>query len=818
MPKVETLKDSASTFLDVGSYTPLRTGWISAVALMKFVEQVLWRRRIPVRDTWAGVSKQPFNQLKIAKLLSRQATGTSVGSALLYALSGAEDSNDLGAQFRASETALGNLLFAPSATGAIGDSGPQDQAGLAIQVKGALEALACALECINEAGSGKAAGSAVEELLKAISSNVDARSGCAPPAVELSEFLRLFVSGNDLAQFLSPIGLLSTIRYHFVARSVVAGPVQQVVALAPKESVELVTESTLRRVREDEFEEGMEQESKRDLEDRNNDELTDLVSKTISRSVNTSLTVGGGGTIGVVSANVSSNTATADVETSSVQNTHKAVRETTMKTSDRLKRTTKIKVKNVLDSTEVNSSRRLISNPSETDVMNVVVRQPLRSQTIIAQHVAQQLCWQCTLENPGRDLRIGVYRPQFEDTSAYLSQTGAGAGNLRADGRSTVDASQQERIAYSGKAFSWDVEVKLPEEHALKPGTRPTIVSADVTHTAAGTYVGNQYTFGLAVTNAKPLNTTSIVKNKDPAGTPQTRTNDNAFLLTLSGTFIPTGHAVDNHLRIDLTVDYEFTASVYANSLDADADATREKLRYESYARRRNDESAVESRPARDLREEERMEISRRVLLERLGMGAGDSSELDYLRSLFDIDAMFYALPELLAAQSVVPEEPNSMLRESEYMVSQKSSARFGESFHWGKRQVDGDRTRDLFINARFAQVRVPIRPGREAEAISWLQSQVEGELMADSTTPDLLRTLCDTLAARDLAKLGTVRDQDGDLPDPGDVPADTSACKSLTEALRMKDGLTLETLFPIIDRFMVTTPVDGAIYEMYKP
>jgi len=43
--------------------------------------------------------------------------------------------------------------------------------------------------------------------------------------------------------------------------------------------------------------------------------------------------------------------------------------------------------------------------------------------------------------------------------------------------------------------------------------------------------------------------------------------------------------------------------------------------------------------------------------------------------------------------------------------------------------QLDGDRMRNAFLNAAWAKVVVPMRPGREREAIAWLRDQAEQDV-----------------------------------------------------------------------------------------
>ncbi len=66
--------------------------------------------------------------------------------------------------------------------------------------------------------------------------------------------------------------------------------------------------------------------------------------------------------------------------------------------------------------------------------------------------------------------------------------------------------------------------------------------------------------------------------------------------------------------------------------------------------------------------------------------------------------------------------------RRDNYLITEKSErARLGSSLGW-LIQLDGDNLRNAFLNAPWVKAVIPVRPGKEVEALEWLkQSQVEG-------------------------------------------------------------------------------------------
>lgn len=206
--------------------------------------------------------------------------------------------------------------------------------------------------------------------------------------------------------------------------------------------------------------------------------------------------------------------------------------------------------------------------------------------------------------------------------------------------------------------------------------------------------------------------------------------------------------------------------------------------------------SKVAARPEMDLREEERTVIYR-ALIQRLMRDAWSSKasrpvahmRSEFVRSIFDVDKMFYsvapewwqprlhqseqsvgaALPEEINELEIVTLNPPSLAaldkqsavlgkqkskaararlgnlgdedllgwggegRHDNYMITEDSDpARLGASLGW-LLQLDGDNMRNAFLNAPWVKAVIPIRPGREQDALDWLaQAKVEGNTGLD--------------------------------------------------------------------------------------
>ena len=170
--------------------------------------------------------------------------------------------------------------------------------------------------------------------------------------------------------------------------------------------------------------------------------------------------------------------------------------------------------------------------------------------------------------------------------------------------------------------------------------------------------------------------------------------------------------------------------------------------------------SGIKPRPADDLRQEERHTVYRQLYEQLTGIRFADwYITAEYVRELFDIDEMLYFVepdyylphsppspaPQLPASTGGVfdvgdpladatitswprrgtgPDRPDN-----DYLITEDSQpAPLGESLGWTV-QLDGDERRNEFLNAAWIKVVLPIHPGRELDALSWLQHEnVEGE------------------------------------------------------------------------------------------
>jgi hypothetical protein len=265
--------------------------------------------------------------------------------------------------------------------------------------------------------------------------------------------------------------------------------------------------------------------------------------------------------------------------------------------------------------------------------------------------------------------------------------------------------------------------------------------------------------------------------------------------------------------QINLEVELVFTPTPAAfdavqkkyQAAQAKYDAEREQKLREAYmdaVRKRIDAAAaIKRRLSWDLREEERTVVYRklieRLMLDTWKLPPGPErarvghlrSEL--IRSIFDVDEMMYFVaPEWWmprqhqAALQVSPDAGRHLTdtdvvewrgsnekRPDNYQITETSTpARLGSSLGW-LMELDGDNLRNAFLNAPWVKAVIPVRGGKEREALNWLKA-LEGHegdgwdlpyLGSDKpefigkTVGEVLQLIADELEATHRASGGTL-------------------------------------------------------------
>ena len=217
------------------------------------------------------------------------------------------------------------------------------------------------------------------------------------------------------------------------------------------------------------------------------------------------------------------------------------------------------------------------------------------------------------------------------------------------------------------------------------------------------------------------------------------------------------------------------------------------------------EKSKVKSRPANDLRREERYEVMNRMVSHLFARGDDPSGpiplEIEYFHRYFEIDSMFVYLHPSWWKPRYSP-VATGFERPAYEITAESDPAPLGSSLGW-LIQLDGDDRRNEFLNSPWIRVCLPIRPTQERDAIAWLARHIEGEVGYNPNAAPLKTLLTSLQEIRNAqAALG--------INGPEYVTVDSTVGAPA-------DPLKPEAVYPIIDQFEVTVPTDGFVYDELK-
>ncbi|MFD8143693.1 hypothetical protein [Streptomyces sp. NPDC059708] len=569
-------------------------------------------------------------------------------------------------------------------------------------------------------------------------SEVDALSGLLGGGPPVSPGARgaAAVAGPPEAS-LSPLGVVHLFRQYFFEFDSFLGPPVQHIWLSPGSSVELIEVSTRRTLTERTTEASEEVTRRSEQESRSEDELSASVSEEnqSSSKFGVSLEARTSGKLGVFNTQATARTSydSADARKTAKEQTHKQLRQQTIKLSTEIKRSFKSTFKTVVETTDTSSKRYLLQNTTDK-LVNYELRRKMRQVGVQVQEIGTQLCWQTYIDRPGDELGVAEL--------VHVAQPPQGQ----------VQPAQL---------------VPMPEQYQ---------------ETVEGTYKGpddDYFDDALADLLLYPkygyeyrshTNVQWLSSNVADLRISQFAEHSNRLRLRIAG------HSGDDGEMFPyrFTVDYGPTAAYVeqVNKVNAErlkeVDQEKERLAKEAFFKAAQERvklaAGIGPRRFEDLREEERIVVYR-SLIRQLFKGKGLSSissrtqhiMAELVQTFFDVDRMLYFVapewwvPNKLAVKenlgfdgsgttekefeksTVVRWGGTSGTGEDYYITADSRPARLGSSLGW-LLQLDGDDLRNAFLNAPWVKAVVPIRQGHEFEALDWLTNAgVEGTDGLDS-------------------------------------------------------------------------------------
>jgi hypothetical protein len=561
---------------------------------------------------------------------------------------------------------------------------------------------------------------------------------------------------NNYQAILSPIGIVHLYREYFFEFDTFLGPPVGHVWLSPGGTVELIEISTRKQIVEKSLEQAAETTTKSETEITAQDDVADAVKDENRNDVKFGFT-----NTASYSSPVFQDTATAsfsldNAKMSSRETTHKHMRQQSEKLSSEIKRSFKSTFKTSTETTDMSSKRYLLQNNTHK-LVNYELRRKMRKVGVQVQDIGVQLCWHTFVDDAGRDLGLGQM--------VHMAEPPELADLVQPD---------QPEIP-TPKSVSVDINIPFvgidtdDTDNAYTDGTETEVGLFDSTEHI-------QPNFPQEVSFETPNFTlTGVVLDSQGNDAKVSARNIQSVDGSSKGAFTVHLDYVNWHNQSNLAIKATLTWSPtddIRNKVQTEydkrmAEYNAEKSRrfreaFFKAARERVElASEIAPRSAEDLREEERTVVYRKLISQLMSVGTSESEHVvsELVRSIFDVDKMLYFVapewwvPRLHRSGQHLGEESSSSSsslggpqktvipsqnivnwgggreanRDNYYITENSKPAKLGSSLGW-LMQLDGDNLRNAMLNSPWVKAVIPIRIGKEKEAINWLQqAHVEG-------------------------------------------------------------------------------------------
>jgi len=591
----------------------------------------------------------------------------------------------------------------------------------------------------------------------------------------------------QIEEALSPIGIAHFYRQLYFNAEEGWGPVEQAFTVAPLETLEVVYETVRKQIHEEVLEVGLEQVSETATEEKNTDEVSDKVSTMIQRDSSAAMSANVSGSVGVWQASASANASFKTAGQRSREQTSRRLKEVTTRAAERITKTFKLTTRDVTDVTTTNLTRRIIRNDSPAPV-SYGLRRVLRRVRVKVQDLGPRLVWQLYVRTPGKGLARSKFVHFRESGPITVPHDPPGLPPRPVGGTDTGTTSSS--LKWDAGRATYYVTV------VVQPGADRKVTSVSID----------------SITDLEGGG------KDDLAPSPR---NDNQW----GPGWDPTGCKFTKHIAIlegdgaSVSINYTYAWDPAGPVMDeweakraAAVAAMTEELLTQKFEREKSlitERSKIKSRPAADLRKEERYEVMNRMvshLFANTSNGQDPSPlEIEYFHRYFDIEGMFtYTHPSWWKPRYTPV--ATGLERPAYEITAESEPAPLGSSLGW-MIQLDGDDRRNEFINSPWVRVCMPIFPGREREAIEWLSKHIEGEEGYDVDSGPLSELLKQVEKYRGMEEKLGINGPDYVTIDStiGDEPGDPSA------------PLKPEDVYPIVQEYEVTVPTEGFVYDELK-
>lgn len=633
---------------------------------------------------------------------------------------------------------------------------------------------------------------------------------------------------------LSPIGIINVFREYFFELDTFLGPAVSHVWVSPGGTLEVYETHTRRTIEERNTEMSQSLTAKLDREMTESAEISDKVSEENSNDIDLGVSAEGGVDMGVYHASASATFGMKQNQKVAQETAHKQARSQSEKLSSEIRREFKTSFKTSVDTTDTSGRRYVLQNTTDK-LVNYELRRKMRRVGVQVQHIGTQLCWQLFVDEPGLPVGLGILVHAAAPDELNSSPPPEAPPEMLAKKESMVVNFAFEPLDDEARDDGEDEDY----ENGFDVHEDPFTGRIQHVKTVKANPPGNGYILDAATVLAF-TGTNPEEDQPTKVATECKVTSADEFTLTL--TYVNFNDQPSINFNVELLWK---PPAESADTKKAYEEAKKEykvetaKAAHQAYVKevrnRVNEASRIPKRPSEDLRAEERTLIFRRLVRDLTGIKNGPEPHLmsELIRSVFDIDKMLYYVAQewwmprkhhpqrlgerihLTAADRVSWGGDREFGRPNYFLTEESDPAPLGASLGW-LLQLDGDSHRNAFLNSPWVKAVLPIRPGREAAAINWLQqAHVEGagdlDAMYGGTEPELAGK---TIGQAAMTLAQNVSSQEGKIEN-------TLATETVFENGfdPLEGGFAATgTPFEIFDQWIEVLPTDQVVAVEYLP
>lgn len=599
----------------------------------------------------------------------------------------------------------------------------------------------------------------------------------APTSIKFAEPLTniagLLTGGKPdlLDAAISPIGVVHLFRQYFFEFDTFLGPPVQHLWLSPGGTVELVEVSTRKTIVERTTEQLFDALQKSEKSSLNEDELSDSVRSENASDTKLGVTLTSTGSYGAGfikgSTTVGASFDAAQTSKQAREQTHRALRQQTEKLSSEIRRSFKSTFRTVSETTDTQSRRYLIQNTGG-GLVNYELRRKMRQVGVQVQDYGMQLCWQAYVDDPGKELGLANLVHVASPADLQIPQEPEALPMPEAEIKSPPVSLNIKWLGGKRNFFiplAPAIQLTPPKPDYVFSRAEVVVSSGPPWHIRAFPERAEETQTQFNGQAAPVAADVEMIDAGDGTQEPRVR----SVTLGAQAGYRPIDDSHDYEWSVQLSIVWrparKLVREIQVKNEQKQKDFTAEKTRlfrealYKTARDRVKAASNIEPRRFEELREEERIIVYRnliRTLLAAAGIKDEDPKVrhvfAELVESMFDIDKMLYFVapewwtPRRQPLEHLSPQDVGlgnevwgfnqassvswgglTNRPDNYYITEDSAPARMGSSLGWTL-QLDGDNLRNAFLNAPWVKAVIPIRAGREWQALDWLQSDaIEG-------------------------------------------------------------------------------------------